>query len=143
DWSKIRVLRNGDGDYWHQQGPVSRGEIVVSVGAAMPPCAFSSLCCPRPFHGTEPYRAFLDAYRRAREWVRSAPVAEVAAAEAEFFPGVSRDLLAETIARYQQLGTWDGDLPIPRDLYEQSLNVFAAARAITWRHPYDEVVIAP
>jgi NitT/TauT family transport system substrate-binding protein len=140
DWSRIRVLRKGDADYGHQQGPVAEGAIVASVGASMPPVAFSSLCCARPYRATPECAQFLAVYSRAREWVRSAPPEDVAAAEAEFFPGVSPDLLADTVRRYQQVGCWEGAIEIPRDLYEHALDVFKSVGGITWRHPYAEVV---
>ena len=123
-----------------QQDTISGAEIVVSVGASMPPVAFSSLCCSRPHLKTDEHRRFLQTYQRAREWVRAAPASEVATAEAEFFPGVPSDLLASTIQRYQDLGCWHGGIEIPRDLYEQALNVFQAVGGITWRHRYEEVV---
>jgi NitT/TauT family transport system substrate-binding protein len=78
DWNRIRVVdagtpeemaalwSTGAGDYVHLQGPVvageAAGEIVASVGAAVPPVAFSSLCCARRFLETPPYRVFLEAY---------------------------------------------------------------------------------
>src|SRR3982751_4001526 len=99
DWSRIKVLRKGEADYTHQQGPVSGGEIVVSVGASMPGVAFSSLCSSRPHLKTDEHRLFVQTYQRAREWVRSTAAAEVALTEAEFFPGVSRELLESTISR--------------------------------------------
>jgi NitT/TauT family transport system substrate-binding protein len=140
DWMKIRILRKGDANYTHQQGPVSAGHILASVGASMPPVAFSSLCCARPFLGRAEHAAFLAAYSRAREWVRTAPPEEIAAAEAEFFPGVAPGHLADAIRRYQEIGTWTGDIAIPRDLYDQALDVFQSVGGITWRHPYTEVV---
>jgi hypothetical protein len=41
------------------------------------------------------------------------------------------------------LGCWEGGLAIPRDLYEQALEVFLYAGAITRRWAYDEVVAPP
>jgi NitT/TauT family transport system substrate-binding protein len=152
DWDKIEVVdagtpermeaafRAGSADYIHLQAPIVSGEIVASVGASMPPVAFSSLCCARQYQKTRQYGEFLRVYERAREWVRSAPAEEVAAAEAAFFPDISPAVLAAAIERYQNLGCWEGDLKIPRDFYEQALNVFQFARAIAWRHPYEEVV---
>jgi NitT/TauT family transport system substrate-binding protein len=152
DWSKIKVIdagtpekmeaafRAGTADYVHLQGPVVTGEIVASVGASMPPVAFSSLCCAREYRKTETYRAFLKTYRTAREWVRSAPAEEVARKEASFFPLVPAGLLADAVHRYQALGCWDGSIEIPRDLYEQALTVFRAAGELGWRHGYEEVV---
>jgi hypothetical protein len=53
---------------------------------------------------------------------------------------VPAGLLRDAVARYQALGCWEGGIEIPRDLYEQAIAVFMAARQITWRHPYEEVV---
>jgi NitT/TauT family transport system substrate-binding protein len=151
DWNKIKIVNAGNpeameaafhggkGDYVHLQAPFA-GEVVASVGASMPPVAFSSLCCSRAFQKTEAYQLFLTAYAKAREWARTAPVAEIAAAEAPFFPLVAPELLSAAISRYQALGCWEGGIEIPRDLYEQALNVFQAAAEIAWRHRYDEVV---
>ncbi len=151
DWNKIKVIDAGTpekmeaafgagtADYVHLQAPVVRGEMVVSVGASIPPVAFSSLCCGRGFQKTEDYRAFLKAYERARGWVRTAPAEEVAAGEAPFFPLVAPEALTQAIRNYQTLGCWDGGIEIPRELYEQALNVFQAAGEITWRHRYEEV----
>ncbi|MEO8372306.1 MAG: hypothetical protein ABI806_24175 [Candidatus Solibacter sp.] len=140
DWTKIKVIRKGSADYAHLQAPFPEGEIVASVGASMPEVAFSSLSCSREYQKTEGYRVFLEAYARAREWVRTAPVAEIVAAETPFFPDVPSERLYDAISRYQALGCWDGGLEIPRDLYEQALNVFQAAGGIAWRHRYEEVV---
>ena len=152
DWSRIQVkdagspekmeaaFAAGTGDFVHLQAPIQSGEIVASVGAAMPPVAFSSLCCAREFQKTPEYRAFLNVYTRAREWVRTSPPEEVAAAESEFFPNAGQGRLIEAIQRYQALGCWDGGIEIPQDQYDQALNVFQSANAITWRHKYEEVV---
>lgn len=144
-----RAFRQGRGAYVHLQSPAAHqlesdgaGHVVASVGASMPPVAFSSLCCSRAFARTETFRVFLEAYGEARGWVRMAPAAEVARAEAGFFEGYSMDALAAGIGRYQALGCWEGGLDIPRDLYEQALNVFQTEGGILRRHPYAEVCMA-
>ncbi len=160
DWSRVRLLdagspdemqrafRSGEGDYIHLQAPASHqleaeevGRVVVSVGASMPPVAFSSLCCSRDFLRTETCRAFLLAYRQAREWVRSAPPEEVARKEADYFPGVDTPILAAAIRAYQKVGNWEGGIEIPRDLYEQALTIFEGI--VQRRHPYDAVCARP
>jgi NitT/TauT family transport system substrate-binding protein len=152
DWTKIKVIdagtpekmaaafSAGEGNYLHLQAPVGTGEIVAAVGASVPMVAFSSLCCARAFLKTAAHRGFLETFTRAREWVRIGPAAEVAAAEASFFPQTASELLTDAITRYQALGCWGGTIEIPRDGYEQALSVFQAAGEITWRHRYDEVV---
>jgi len=162
DWTKIRVIdagsveeieaafRNGLGDYVHQQGPAPQqleregiGHIVASVGEAMPPVAFSSLMASQDFLKTDAAKAFIRAYARARQWVNQAPAEEVAAGEIEFFPQTDREALAATIARYQTLGCWEGDLAITRERYEQALNVFLHSGKISLRWPYEDVVVQP
>ena len=106
----------------------------------MPPVAFSSMCCARPYQKTEGYRAFLHTYEHAREWSQKAPSVEIASKVALFFAGISSEVLTATITTYQSLGTWEGALEIPRDLYEQALSVFQSVGAIAWRHRYEEVV---
>jgi NitT/TauT family transport system substrate-binding protein len=158
DWAKIHVVdagtpeemdrafRAGTADYIHLQAPAPQqlehdgiGQTVVSVGQSMPPVAFSSLCASRAFVETSAFAAFLRAYAKAREWARQAPPDEIAAKEAPFFPGIGAASLSGAIARYQTLGCWNGDFEIPRELYEQALNVFQFAGEITERHPYDAV----
>ena len=152
EWTKIKVVNagtpeameaafhGGKGDYVHLQAPVLPARSSPPWERPMPPVAFSSLCCSRGFQKTEAYRVFLNAYGRAREWVRTAPAAEVAEAEASFFPLVAPEPLTAAVSLYQELGCWEGGLEIPRDLYEQALNVFQATGEIAWRHRYDEVV---
>ena len=146
----VSAFREGRGDYVHLQSPAAHqlqcegvGHVVASVGAAMPPVAFSSLCCSREFARNENFLWFLEAYSEAREWVRTTPAAEVARTEANFFMGRSIDSLTAAVKSYQELGCWEGSLEITRDLYEQALNVFEAEGAIARRYPYEEVCLVP
>jgi hypothetical protein len=49
------------------------------------------------------------------------------------------EALAAGIQHYQAVGCWGGGVEIPRDLYEQALNVFQAEGGLARRHPYEEV----
>lgn len=142
DWNRIRIADSGDGDYLHRQAP-GPWHPVASVGASMPEVAFSTLCCSRAFAGTSALADFMTAYTAAREWVRSAPPADVAKTEAPFFAGFSERELAAAIAGYQALGAWSGGTEIEASLYEQALNVFAFSGEITRRHPREEVCFTP
>jgi len=153
DWTRIDVVnagspadmsaafRAGKGDFVHLQAPVPelQDQTAVSVGAAMPPNAFSSLCASREFIAGETCRSFAKAFSEAKEWVRQTAAEEIAAREASYFPGVGESALASAIARYQSIGVWDGGIEIHRALYEQSLNVFESTGGIKQRHPYDAV----
>jgi NitT/TauT family transport system substrate-binding protein len=161
DFSRIRILdkgapeqmaaafRAGEGDYVHLQGPAPQqlaleraGFAVASVGAAMPPVAFSSLCASRGFISSDACRCFTRAFGRAKRWVQHAPAQEVSSALASFFPRVGREALAEAIRAYQEIGCWRGGVEIPRDLYDQALNVLEAAGGVARRHAYDDVCVA-
>jgi NitT/TauT family transport system substrate-binding protein len=162
DWNRIHVIdaggveeiaaafRSGRGDYVHQQGPAPQqleieglGHVVAAVGEAMPPVAFSSLMASRDFLQSGMGIAFTRGFRRSRTWVREAPAEEIARKEAGLFPGIDLDALSKSIARYQKVGCWKGDLQITRELYEQALDVFLHSAAISARHPYAEIVAPP
>jgi NitT/TauT family transport system substrate-binding protein len=161
DWSTIRVVdagkpdemvsafRGGKGDFIHLQAPAPQlleeqglGSTVASVGASMPANAFSTLCAGREFLESDKFAAFAKAFADAKEWVRRTPAEEIAAREASYFPDVHQPALIAAISRYKSLGNWDGGSEVPRDLYEQSLNVFEYAGAIGERHPYEKVCLA-
>lgn len=144
------AFRAGQGEYVHLQGPYPQqlekegiGHVVASVGEAIGPVAFSSVCASREFLATDAAGAFMRAYRRARSWVNETPAAEIAEREAEYFPGIDRDVLASTIGFYQRLGCWNPDPAISRESYEVALDVFLHSGLITKRHAYEEVVVPP
>jgi ABC-type nitrate/sulfonate/bicarbonate transport system substrate-binding protein len=144
----VRAFRDGRAAYVHLQSPAAHqlqcdgvGQVVASVGASMPPVAFSSLCSSREFAASETCRRFLEAYGEARAWTHTAPAGEVARAEAGFFEGYSLEALTAGIRGYQALGCWDGGLEIPRDLYQQALTVFETEGGIARHHPYEAVCV--
>ncbi|HEU4439464.1 MAG TPA: ABC transporter substrate-binding protein [Methylomirabilota bacterium] len=144
------AFRRGEGDYVHQQGPAPQqlehdgvGRVVASVGQAIGPCAFSSLAAMRAWLGTDMARAFMRAYRRARQWLLATPAAKVAEVESSFFPEVDRAVLASTIAYYQKLGCWTPHVEITRPAFEATLDVFQHSGLITKRHRYEDVVAPP
>ncbi len=89
------AFRRGEADYVHLQGPAPQqlehegvGHVQASVGEAIGPVAFSSLCATRRWLATDMARAFVRAFRRSRSWVATGPADAIAKAEAPF----SRDL---------------------------------------------------
>jgi len=145
-----KAFRAGQGDYVHQQGPAPQqlekegiGHVVASVGAAVGPVAFSSLCASPEWLSTATAHAFMRAYRRARAYAQTAPAVEIAAAEAHFFPGIDRDVLVRTIGDYQKLECWRGDVGISRTSFDALLDVFAHSGKIGRRFGYHEVICPP
>jgi NitT/TauT family transport system substrate-binding protein len=144
------AFRGGEGDYVHQQGPAPQqlehdrvGHVVASVGQAIGPCAFSSLAATTAWLGTDMARRFMRAYRRARQWLIATPAAQVAEAEAAFFPEIAPAVLASTIAYYQTLGCWTPHVEITRQAFETTLDVFQHVRSITRRHRYEDAIAPP
>ena len=143
------AFRRGEGDYIHQQGPAPQqlehdgvGHIVASVGEAIGPVAFSSLAATREWLGTDAAKRFTRAYRKTRAWVINTPAAQIAEAEASFFPEIDRAVLTATIAFYQKLGCWTPHVEITRPAVEAALDVFLHAGLITRRHRYEDIVAA-
>ena len=146
----IAAFQAGQGDFIHLQGPAPQrleqegiGHVVASVGEAIGPCAFSSLAGAREWLASDMAKAFMRAYRKARAWLIATPVAEVARAEASFFPGIDPAVLAATIAAYQKLGNWSPHVEITRPAFEATLDIFQHAGLITRRHRYEDVVAQP
>jgi NitT/TauT family transport system substrate-binding protein len=146
----IDTFRKGECDYIHLQGPAPQqlehdgaGHIVASLAGAIGPCAFSSLAATRDWLATDMAQRFMRAYRKARAWVIGAPAAEIARAEAPFFPDVDPGVLTKTIATYQKLGNWTPHVEITRPAWEATVDIFLHAGLITRRHPYESVIASP
>ncbi|MFM9943194.1 MAG: ABC transporter substrate-binding protein [Hyphomicrobiaceae bacterium] len=144
------AFRAGEGDYIHLQGPHPQqlefdkiGHIVASCGAAIGPCAFSSLAASRDWLLTPQAKRFMRAYRKARTWVIKSPAAEVAKTEAAFFPGIHIDALTRTISAYQKLGNWTPHVEITKPAWEAVNDIFLHAKLITRRHRYEDVISQP
>jgi NitT/TauT family transport system substrate-binding protein len=161
DWQKIETInagsveemtaafKNGTGDFLHVQAPTPQvleeqgaGWTAVSVGASMPPNAFSSLCASREFIAGSVFPRFVAAFAEAKAWVQHTSAEEIGAKLTGHFPEVSQAALTSAIAGYKRIGAWLGGAGISPDLYEQSLNVFESTGRITKRHSYDEVCFA-
>ena len=146
----IETFCRGEGDYIHLQGPAPQqlehdgaGHIVATLGDAIGPCAFSSLAATREWLAGDMAKRFMRAYRKARAWVIATPPEEIARAEASFFPGIDRVVLAATIGSYQKLGNWSPHVEITRPAWEATVDIFLHAGLIAKRHRYEDVIAPP
>jgi NitT/TauT family transport system substrate-binding protein len=144
------AFREGTGDYIHQQGPAPQqlehdgvGHVVASVGAAIGPCAFSSLAAMRPWLETDTASAFMRAYGRARAHVIATPAAALAGMLITYLPGFDEPVLAATLETYQALGCWTPHTEITRQAFDASVDVFRHAGQIAGHLPYDDAVAPP
>lgn len=145
-----QAFRSGRGDFIHQQGPAPQqlerdgiGHVVASVGDAIGPVAFSSLCAQREWLDTDMAQAFMQAYREARRAAIETDAGYLAKQLAALFPAIDSAVLANTIGTYQQLGCWEPSVTISAASYNTLLDVFLHSGAITQRHPMDACVVQP
>jgi NitT/TauT family transport system substrate-binding protein len=145
-----QAFRQGKGDFVHQQGPAPQqlekdglGFVVASVGEAVGPVAFSSLCASREWLQTDMARSFMHAYRRGRQYVIDTPAREIAEREAHFFPGIDLDVLTSTIDTYKSLGCWSPDPAITQEAYNNLVDVFLYSGLISKRHAIESCVTSP
>jgi len=144
------AFREGKGQYVQQQGPFPQqlekdglGHIVAQVGRQIGPCGFSSLAATREWLDGDMARAFVRAYKKTRIYMNEAPAAEIAHAEASYFPNIDEDVLAACIATYQQLGCWTPHVEITKSAYDVILDVFEYYGTLKERYAYEQVCAPP
>lgn len=145
-----RAFRDGRGDFVHQQGPAPQqlehdgvGHVVASIGDVVGPVAFSSLCARREWLQTDMARAFMRAYRKARQFTIDAQAEELAGLIQGYLPDIHPHVLSLSLRTYQQLACWTPAAEISPVAYERLLDVFIHSGLITRRHPYQAVIETP
>lgn len=145
-----RAFRDGTGAYVQQQGPFPQqleadraGHIVAEVGPKVGVCGFSSLASTRDWLQTDMARAFTRAYIKTRAYMNDAPAAEIAAAQASYFPKIDVDVLERCIATYQKLGNWTPHIEITPAAYEATLDIYQFAGGLKTRFAYEQVCALP
>jgi hypothetical protein len=78
-------------------------------------------------------------YERARRESATGSTEALATRVQPFLPEAGRDALAQTIARYQQMGTWSGETRISEALFSQTVDVFTEAGYIAARPRMEDV----
>lgn len=159
DFSKIHVVdagdpnameasfRQGRGSFLHAQGPVpqqleheGKASVVLSMGDAVGPISFSTLCARRSWLETDMAKAFMRAYRKGRQACAEETAQHVAEVVQPFFEDIEPAVLSSTVACYQKMGTWSGGVAVSVDTYEKLLDAFLYAGLITSRHPYEAAI---
>ncbi len=145
-----KAFRDGQGQYVQQQGPFPQqleadgvGHVVAEVGRQIGPCGFSSLAATREWLETDMARAFIRAYKKTRAYMNETAAADIAAAEASYFPTIDEAVLADCIATYQELGCWTPHVEITEAAFEATLDIFEYNGLIEERYAYDQICAAP
>ncbi len=141
------AFRAGRGDFVHQQGPAPQqlqqdgaGHLVASVGAALGPIAFSSLCASREWLETDMAMEFLDAYAEACTDLMDMSAERIAAVIGPALPGIDPAVLIRTLDDYKKLDTWSSNISIKPESYETLLKVFRYSGLISRDYPMDALI---
>ncbi len=143
------AFRMGKGDYVHQQGPAPQqmqadgiATVVASVGEAIGPVAFSSLCATEEWLATEMATTFLRIYKESlKECQQNSPADITRQLQLHgFLTEIDSLVLSQTIRNYQALGCWQHDGSIGQQEYETLLDVFEFSRLINQRFTYDSLI---
>jgi len=161
EWSSINVIdagdvtqidtrfREGTGDFVHQQGPAPQqleadgvASVVASVGDAIGPVAFSSLCTTNEWLQSDIATAFFDIYKNSLLQCQQSKASDIAQQLQHygFFKDIEYQVLSNTIATYQTLGCWNHNGSIAQIEYETLLDVFEYSQIISKRHPFEALV---
>ena len=143
-----QAFRSGQGAYVHQQGPAPQqlendgeGFMVASIGKAIGPVAFSSLCATREWLKTDMAEAFLVAYQQAMTDIIDMPSVKIANTIHDFLPNIDKDVLITTLDDYKKLNTWKSNISINTNSYENLLKVFLHSGYITKAHPMESCIV--
>ncbi len=145
-----KAFRAGQGQYVQQQGPFPQqlaadgaGHIVAQVGKQIGPCGFSSLAATQAWLESDMAKAFMRAYRKTRIYMNETPAADIAKAEASYFPDIEEAVLADCIETYQQLGCWTPHVEITRAAYEATLDIYEYNGLVNERYRFEQVCAEP
>ena len=143
------AFRAGEAEYVHVAEPVVQQLIADGAGhllTALAPenghLAYSSFAATHRFlaEREETASRFTLGFARALHWLSSAESDEVAESVSEFFPGTSQEVLAASIARYQEQEQWPVNPVLGQPEYDNLHDILLAAGMCRERQPYEKVV---
>jgi len=144
-----QAFRNGQGDFVHQQGPAPQqleadniASVVASVGEAVGPVAFSSLCATQDWLATDMATLFFDAYKKSLKECNENNSDDIAKQlhNYGFLTEIDFNVLSHTIKSYQAMNTWNHNGSIGHAEYETLLDVFEHSELISQRYAYESLV---
>lgn len=145
----VSAFREGQAEYVHVAEPVVQqliadgaGHLLTALGPENGHLAYSSFAATHRFLSEREETAirFTIGFARALHWLSSAESDEVAESVSEFFPGTSQEVLAASIARYQEQEQWPVNPVLAQPEYDNLHNILLAAGMCRGRQPYEKVV---
>lgn len=143
------AFRAGQGDFVHQQGPAPQqleadgaAHVVASVGDAIGPVAFSSLCAHQNWLSTDMAATFFTVYQQALQQCNEESPQSLARQLQTygFLKEVDSAVLTSTIATYQALGCWNHQGEIETAEFETLLDVFTHSGLLEQRPRYEQLI---
>ncbi len=145
----VAAFREGQAEYVHVAEPVVQqliadgaGHLLTALGPENGHLAYSSFAATHRFLEEQADIAgrFTLGFARALHWLSSAEPAEVAEIVSDYFPGTSKEVLAASIARYQQQEQWPVTPVLGQQEYDNLHDILLAAGMCRERQPYGKVV---
>ena len=145
----MTAFREGKAEYIHVPEPAAEelledgsGHLAVALGPENGHLAYSSFAATHRFLETQPdtVHRFIVGYANALDWLAAHDASEVGGAVAEFFPGVSLELITKSVARLKDQGNWPTDPTLAQPQYENLHDILIAAGLAKTRQPYSKGV---
>ena len=145
----VAAFRDGQAEYVHVAEPVVQqliadgaGHLLTALGPENGHLAYSSFAATHRFLEEREDTAgrFTAGFARALHWLSSAEPDEAAETVSGFFPEVSQEVLAASIARYQEQEQWPVSPVLGRPEYDNLHDILLAAGMCRERQPYEKVV---
>ena len=142
-------FRNGDADYLQVPNPFAAalrqegsGYLAATLGDESGYVCYSSFAATQSYIEENPdtVQRFVNGYGKAQRWVAESDAAAVAARIAGVFPEYARDVLLESVQRYQAAGVWAANPQIGRQGYDRMRDALIAGGLVQGYHPYDRIV---
>ncbi len=145
----VGAFRDGQAEYVHVAEPVVQqlmadgaGHLLMALGPENGPLAYSSFAATHRFLAEQEdiVGRFTLGFARVLQWLSAADPSEVSGAVSGFFPETSKEVLAASIARYQQQEQWPVNPVLGQPEYESLHDILLAAGMCRERQPYAKIV---
>ena len=145
----VEAFREGRAGFIHLPEPAAGqlvsegvGHLAVALGTVNGHMAYSSFAATREFLSGQPDTAqrFTRGFSRALEWIQASSPAEIAGAIGEFFPDLPVELLAGSVGRLKEQGTWPATPALEQPEFERLQEALMGAGLVREHQSYEDVV---
>ena len=145
----VSAFREGRADFIHLPEPAAGqlvsegvGHLAVALGTVNGHMAYSSFAATREFLSQQPgtVQRFARGFSRALEWIQANDPAEIAGAIGEFFPELPVELLAGSVGRLKEQGTWPATPALEQPEFERLQEALMGAGLVREHQSYEDVV---